>query len=89
MSHSDDTGAIALAIEQGFAPDRFRRGRLTIEARGAGLWAVLEDGSFCLNRAGEFEYEPPPSSRDAAFLARCRFTLLEGIAAATAAAGIS
>lgn len=82
---SVDSG-VQLAIEKGFEPVRFRRGRLSIEARGEGLWAVLEDGSFCLNRDGEFEYEPMPSSRDDAFLKRCRFTLCEAVAAADKAA---
>lgn len=39
---------------------------------GSRLWAVRRLGR-CLNRAGEWEFEPMPSSRDEAFLARCRF----------------
>jgi len=37
-------------------------------------WAVRKLGA-CLNHDGEWEYEPMPSSRDDAFLHRCRFTL--------------
>jgi hypothetical protein len=85
MSSSRQDDSIAMAIELGFEPDRFRRGRLTIEARGEGLWAVLEDGTFCLNREGEFEHEPRPSARDSEFLKRCRFSLQEALVAAVAA----
>jgi hypothetical protein len=42
-------------------------------------WAVQKtDKTFlCLNRDLEWEYQPQPSSRDEAFLKRCRFTLNE------------
>jgi hypothetical protein len=39
-------------------------------------WAVRQL-SHCLNRDGEWEYQPQPSSRDDAFYARCRFDSLE------------
>jgi hypothetical protein len=52
---------------------------------GGDLWKVIR-GSECLNHAGEWEYEPLPSSRDEEYLARCRFaTADEAIAAVTAA----
>ena len=35
-------------------------------------WAVVDHG-LVLNKSGEWEYEPIPSSRDDEFLARCRF----------------
>jgi hypothetical protein len=35
-------------------------------------WAVLDRG-LVLNKSGQWEYEPIPSSRDDNFLARCRF----------------
>lgn len=35
-------------------------------------WAVTRRGE-CLNKNGEWEYEPMPSSRDQAFFDRCRF----------------
>jgi hypothetical protein len=39
---------------------------------GRTLWKVVRDG-MALSKAGEWEWEPMPSSRDAAFLERCRF----------------
>lgn len=39
-------------------------------------WAVRRHGG-CLNREGQYEYEPMPSSRDEAFLARCRFASVD------------
>ena len=40
------------------------------------LYAVRHMG-FCLSKLGEWEYEPMPSSRDDAFLARCRYPTWE------------
>lgn len=40
------------------------------------LWAIREKG-FCLNRAGNWEYEPMPSSRSVAFIRRCRWPSAE------------
>jgi hypothetical protein len=51
---------------------------------GSVKWAVRNRGA-CLNKSGEWEYEPMPSSRDEAFLARCRF---DSVADATAALGV-
>ena len=42
------------------------------QRNGAVKW-VVRNSVGCLNRDGEFEYEPMPSSRDDDFLARCRF----------------
>ena len=39
-------------------------------------WAIRESGC-CMNRNGEWEYEPIPSSRDDAFMERCRFNTVE------------
>ncbi len=39
---------------------------------GSDLWAVRLHGQ-CLNKQGEWEAEPMPSSRDSDFLTRCRF----------------
>ena len=39
---------------------------------GPPLWAVRFRGN-CLNKSGVWEWEPMPSSRDGAFLDRCRF----------------
>lgn len=42
-------------------------------AKGGATWAVRNRFCECLNHQGEWELEPLPSSRDDAFLARCRF----------------
>ena len=39
-------------------------------------WTITNDGS-CLNKDLEWDHEPSPSSRDKAFLERCRYTLDE------------
>lgn len=39
-------------------------------------WAVRKHGS-CLDKNGEWEYEPMPSSRTDEFYARCRFESLQ------------
>lgn len=39
---------------------------------GSDLWAIREGGS-CLNKDGQWEYEPIPSSRDKDFIGRCRW----------------
>lgn len=46
--------------------------RITVEERGGGKWCIYDTGDV-LNDEGEWEYEPRPSSRDEAFLARTRF----------------
>lgn len=52
---------------------------------GPDLWAVRRHGN-CLNKQGEWEWEPMPSSRDDEFMARCRFaSAQEAIDAAMAA----
>jgi hypothetical protein len=48
-------------------------------------WAVRQRG-WCLNRDGEWEHEPIPSSRDDTFFGRCRFELDEALTAAAAKA---
>lgn len=42
------------------------------QIEGPTLWAVRLNGN-CLNKSGDWEWEPMPSSRDDEFLARCRF----------------
>lgn len=44
-----------------------------VEYRGRGKWAVSDGLGNVLNRDLKWEWEPQPSSRDDAFLARCRF----------------
>ena len=43
---------------------------------GPPKWAIRHGGD-CLNRDGDLEYEPLPSSRDADFMRRCRFATAE------------
>lgn len=38
---------------------------------------AIRKTSSCMNKKGEWEYEPIPSSRDEDFYARCRFESLE------------
>lgn len=61
------------------APDplsggRFRQGvqLVLVYGRDAAQWAIRSGGD-ALNKSGEWEWEPNPSSRDDAFFARCRW----------------
>src|SRR2546430_1035169 len=51
---------------------------ITVEWRGMGNWAVCRM-SRCLSRAGEWDIEPRPSSRDDDWLAAHRFERDEAI----------
>ncbi len=44
----------------------------------ADVWAIRR-GGYVLNRDGQWEHEPLPSSRDDAFLARCRYPLADAL----------
>ena len=46
-------------------------------------WAIVVNGR-CLNRVGEREIEPRPSSRNEAFFDRCRYSFAEAVGAAEA-----
>ena len=60
--------------------------RITVSNRGRAHWAVVQDGILNLNKDGQWQWEPQPSSRDDEFLAACRFeSLAEAMAAARAA----
>lgn len=54
-------------LENGVGVELARKGD------GSELWAVRDGTGDCLTRDGEWVPEPQPSSRDADFLARCRF----------------
>jgi hypothetical protein len=45
---------------------------LKVERRGEDAWAII-DSNYALNRNGEWEYEPLPSSRDDEFILRTRW----------------
>lgn len=70
----------------GFLIDKERE--LRVERRGPEAWAVRE-GASVINRDGECEHEPMPSSRDEAFIARTRFGLAEALRVARTRAGIA
>jgi len=65
-----------IGAADGFLIDKERE--LRVERRGTDLWAVRE-GASVVNRDGEREHEPMPSSRDDAFIARTRFGLAEAL----------
>lgn len=69
--------------EAGIKPVKYqiKDGDVHVEWRGTGLWAVTRRGA-CLNRDGQWEFEPLPSNRDQAFFDRCRYTLDEALRAA-------
>lgn len=45
---------------------------LKVEWRGGDAWVIV-DSSYVLNREGEWEYEPLPSSRTEQFITRTRW----------------
>lgn len=49
---------------------------LVFQMDGSEKWTIREKGC-CLNKEGEWEIEPIPSSRDGEFLRRCRFDSLQ------------
>lgn len=58
----------------------------TRQMNGPDKWSVRLDGN-CLNKRGDWEWEPMPSSRDDEFLNRCRFETLEEALDAALAGG--
>lgn len=69
--------AEALVIDAYAIPTTKRLGdeikiQRTRQLDGSVLWKVVRAGE-CLNKAGDWEWEPMPSSRDDDFLTRCRF----------------
>ena len=51
---------------------------ITIQHRGLTGWAIVcEDDGYVMNRDGEWEYEPQPSSRTAEFFLRTRYATAE------------
>lgn len=59
---------------------------IRVERRGPEEWAVCEGARSVVNRDGEREHEPMPSSRDEEFIARTRFGLSEALRVARARA---
>lgn len=58
-----------------------------VEWCGEDKWAIRNRGE-CLNRNGEWEYEPLPSSRTDEFLERCRFSLADALDALKLSLGL-
>lgn len=75
----------AIGSADGFLIDKERE--IRVERRGPDAWAVREMASV-VNRDGEREPEPTPSSRDEDFIARTRFPLAEALRIARARAGV-
>lgn len=71
----------AVPLTDGVSVEAYRVGGLKVERarqmKSDDLWAVRDELKNVLNISGGLEWEPSPSGRDAAFLQRCRFALLE------------
>jgi hypothetical protein len=80
----------AQAVPEGFEPASYKCGHLTIQAAsqidGSSLWKITDALGNTLNRNGGWEWEPSPSNRDDAYLARCRYKTLDECAAMLRAA---
>jgi hypothetical protein len=80
----------AQAVPEGFEPASYKCGHLTIQAAsqidGSSLWKITDALGNTLNRNGVWEWEPSPSNRDDAYLARCRYKTLDECAAMLRAA---
>lgn len=48
-----------------------------LQRDGSFKWAVRRSPGVCMTQDGEWEFEPMPSSRDADFMARCRYESAE------------
>lgn len=82
---AEEAGAVISAYALDLSPRSSIKVERVLKREGPATWAVRLDGD-CLNRQGEWEWEPMPSGRDEDFLARCRFdTAEEAIAAAAQA----
>jgi hypothetical protein len=77
----------AMAFQKKLIPTKYRTDNepdscnsVAFEERSWGsfgvTWAIIS-GSSCLNKDGQWEYEPMPSSRDDEFFSRCRFTSVD------------
>lgn len=64
-------GVVVSSYRVGNSIDAARVERV-MQIEGPDKWAVRLHGR-CLNTAGQWEWEPMPSSRDDDFLGRCRF----------------
>lgn len=75
MSSSEPWGQIVPGmVVTAYKIDSMARVEACTQRNGDVLWAVRDHVDGCMSREGYFEPEPQPSSRDAEFLQRCRFT---------------
>lgn len=91
-----DDGAVALytrpapGVPEGWTVSAYKAAGLTIQSvaqlKGPDRWKIADASGNVLNKQGEWEWEPSPSNRDDAFLARCRYATLAEASAALAAA---
>jgi hypothetical protein len=49
----------------------------TLQMNDVTMWAVRDSCNQCLDRSGNWDYEPQPSDRTPAYLQRCRFATLQ------------
>ena len=69
------------AIDSRGRPARYYITRYDQES-GPPKFAVEDEQRYALNRGGDFEYQPGPSSRDNDFIQRCRYDTFDAAAAA-------
>lgn len=70
MKHLDDLEVYAYILDK---EDEFSSILLfRVKSEDGIRWAV-RNGNYCMNKDGEWEYEPSPSNRDDEFYKRCRF----------------
>jgi len=76
-------------VRDGWSVSAYKVGTLTVQSMsqldGRTLWKIADGFGNVLNKQGEWEWEPMPSSRDDEFLARCRYATLDDVLAAMSA----
>jgi len=77
LGHEPVPGAGGAEVDNDLVIQSYRLGAIIIERvdqrTGPAKWAVRSQFGECLSQSGDWEAEPSPSSRDTAFLERCRF----------------
>jgi hypothetical protein len=79
----EDAVPVGVRVESYSLPDAEIEIVRVKQRSGPDKWKAFHGGCYCLNKAGQWELEPMPSSRDGDFVDRCRFdTAQEAIDAA-------